>query len=618
MSRPEDGLLSLATAIADGTPAEWNAVEPDGEEERRLIEALRLVARLRELHTAPAADDAPERWGPLEVLECIGAGGFGRVYRARDTVLDREVALKLTPVDAGRRDAALREARLLARVHHPNVVTVHGADHRDGRVGIWMERVNGRTLLEIVRSGGPLDAGEATRIGVDLCRALGAVHAAGLVHRDVKAGNVMRDETGRVLLMDFGAGRELGGGGRAAAGTPLYMAPELLRGEPPTRGSDLYALGVLLYYLVTAGHPVEGETVEGLRDAHRRARRARLSDRRPDLPAGFVHVVDRALDPSPSGRYRSAEEMAAGLAGSLRPRSRRRLLAAAVAGLAALGVLWIARPVGNGLSTIGREAQIREALGAYDEARPLYERLLELQERRYGPGHVEVAHVLVRLAHVRDALGDPAEARALYRRALLIYETQLGASHPSVAATQREVAAPAADRADRGDPFVRPLTLERRLDAAEPASPAESPLYTVEAAIEDAGGRPLLRLKASEPLFVYVLGEGSPGKLSLLFPLPGAQPVNPVPPAAVHHLPAAPGPLVVVASPVRLAEFEDELRRLRVPGAGETLTRVPLSEPTLRALRSAFGDPSALDRARTITGHAEIVRGLWIRRAGVR
>src|SRR5262245_7151013 len=107
MGRLEDDVVALATAVADGTPPDWDAVEAAGDGERRLIEALRLVARLKELHACPPADEPSERWGHLELLECIGAGGFGRVYRARDTVLDREVALKLVPVDAGRRDAAL-------------------------------------------------------------------------------------------------------------------------------------------------------------------------------------------------------------------------------------------------------------------------------------------------------------------------------------------------------------------------------------------------------------------------------------------------------------------------------------------------------------------------------
>jgi hypothetical protein len=498
------------------------------------------------------------------------------------------------------------------------VVTVHGADYRDGRVGIWMEYVAGRTLLEVVRADGALDPREAGRIGADLCRALAAVHGAGLVHRDLKAGNVMRDGSGRVVLMDFGAGALLGDAGAAAVGTPLYMAPEVLAGAPPTPRSDLYALGVLLYHLVTGAHPVEAGTLEGIREAHRRGGRVALRDRRPGLPDGFVRVVERALDPRPARRFATAQEMEAALAawreaepGASSRRLRLWIPAAAV--VVAIALLWV-QPAGDG--SLERQAQVREALGAYDEARRLYERIVEIQEQRAGPDHVEVAHALVRLAHVRAALGDRAEAAALYRRALAIYEERLGAGHPSVEATRSELASAGDARADRGDPFVRPLDLERRLDEPDPAGPVESPLYRIDAGlVEEVDGR-VLRLRASEPLFVYVLSEEAPERLALVFPLPGSSPVNPIPPHATHRLPAAAGPLVVVASPARLTEFEHELRRLRVPGVGTSVTRVPLSEATLAALRSAFLDPSALSRARPVAGHPEIVRGLWVR--GVR
>jgi serine/threonine-protein kinase len=613
MSEPPDRLLSLATAIADGTPVDWPRPEAGDEGERRLIEALRVIARLKELH-ASESDDLPRRWGAIEILDLLGAGGFGRVYRGRDTVLDREVALKLRPADAGSAEAALREARLLARVHHPSVVVVHGADYRDGQVGIWMERVRGRTLHEVVRERGPLDARQAARIGIDLCRALRAVHAAGLVHRDVKAGNVMLDDAGRVVLMDIGAGRLIEDD-VAAAGTPLYMAPELLRGRPATPQSDLYAVGVLLYHLTTGAHPVEGSSVAELRAAHREGRRTPLGSRRPDLRRRFVSLVERALEDSPERRYRSAAAMESALLGWVASRRRRRRLGAAAAVLAALALAWVLRPAEPASLGLTREAQVREALGAFDDARRLYERLLELEEQRHGPDHLEVAHALVRLAHVREALGDRAAAVALYTRALAIYESRLGRDHPAASATRKEVAAPAADRAERGDPFVRPLDVERRLGEPEPASPAESPLYRIEAGLVESDGKSRLRIEASEPLFVYVLNETESGSFDLVFPLPGSRPANPLPPAAVHHVPVTVGPLVVVASPSRLAEFEAELARLRVPGAG-SLDRVPLSRSTLRALHSAFGDPSALARARPVSGHPEIVRGLWVRRAG--
>ena len=129
------------------------------------------------------------------------------------------------------------EARALARVRHPSVVCVHGADMHDGRAGLWMELVRGRTLAQLVAANGLFGPREAAGIGQDLCRALAAVHAEHLVHRDVKAQNVMRGLAGgRIVLMDFGASH-----------TPLYLAPEVLAGGRDTVASDLDALGVLLY-----------------------------------------------------------------------------------------------------------------------------------------------------------------------------------------------------------------------------------------------------------------------------------------------------------------------------------------------------------------------------------
>ena len=219
-------------------------------------------------------DAIPEgaTWGSLRVLERVGQGAFGDVYRAWDSRLDREVALKLIRRLESLDSIAshvIDEGRLLARVRHPNVVTVYGADRIDGRVGLWMEFVRGRTLEAVLREQGPFGAEEATLIGLDLCRALSAVHGAGLIHRDVKAQNVMREAGGRIVLMDFGTGRDdLSDRPADVAGTPLYVAPEVLGGAPATAESDIYSVGVLLFHLVTGSYPVKGRTAADLREAH--------------------------------------------------------------------------------------------------------------------------------------------------------------------------------------------------------------------------------------------------------------------------------------------------------------------------------------------------------------
>src|SRR5262249_32097269 len=195
------------------------------------------------------------RWCHLEIRERIGEGIYGEVFRGWDTKLEREVAVKFLSAEATAVvPHVLQEGRLLARVPHPGIVTVFGAEEQDGRVGIWMEYVHGRTLEDWLEERGPFTSHEAILIGIDLCRALAAVHGAGLVHRDVKTRNVVREDTGRIVLMDFGAGAEArtaDGEFHVITGTPIYLAPEVLRGQPSSPQSDLYALGVLLYRLVT-------------------------------------------------------------------------------------------------------------------------------------------------------------------------------------------------------------------------------------------------------------------------------------------------------------------------------------------------------------------------------
>ena len=145
------------------------------------------------------------------MLDRIGQGTSCEVYRAWDTALHREVALKLLHDEGRSRRGAhgriLEEARRLARIRHAHVVQVYGAEQHDGRVGLWMELVRGESLEEIVQTRGPFGAREAALIGLDLCAALAAVHGAGLLHRDIKAQNVMRESGGRLVLMDFGTGR---------------------------------------------------------------------------------------------------------------------------------------------------------------------------------------------------------------------------------------------------------------------------------------------------------------------------------------------------------------------------------------------------------------------------
>ena len=279
-----------------------------------------------------------EHWGRLEILERIGRGSFGEVYRAWDSKLDREVAVKLlraggeqpassentssglptSSVGGGQpaETTVLKEARLLARVRHPNVVTVFDADEIEGRVGLWMEFIHGRNLEQILGERKKFDDREVTQIGIELCRALSAVHDAGLLHRDIKAQNLMQAVDGRLVLMDFGTGRELEetpASNVDAAGTPLYLAPEIFDGAQATVRSDIYSAGVVLFHLLTGAYPVRGATVKEVGEAHARGERLDLAARAPGVNRALAAAISRAIEADPSKRFESARDMLAAL-----------------------------------------------------------------------------------------------------------------------------------------------------------------------------------------------------------------------------------------------------------------------------------------------------------------
>ena len=340
MGKSEPALLPLAESVADGSAVDWHEAEARATtDEQAVIRQLRVLASLAAIHRSiPTGSDAGARagdrrmtspaigsWADLSLVERLGGGTFGEVYRAWDRHLEREVALKLLRLDDLSDDPQSSriagEGRLLARVRHPNVITVHGVEIHEGRVGLCMELVRGTTLEDVLHKRGPFSAREAALIGIDLCSALAAVHGAGLIHRDVKAQNVMREDGGRIVLMDLGTGREARPdqtlGLPDLAGTPLYLAPEIFEGAAASERTDLYSLGVLLYHLVTGSFPVPAATVDELRDGQARGAVVRLRDARADLPTAFVRVVDRAIARDPTERYASAGELEADLAATL-------------------------------------------------------------------------------------------------------------------------------------------------------------------------------------------------------------------------------------------------------------------------------------------------------------
>jgi eukaryotic-like serine/threonine-protein kinase len=316
MSENEMSLPPLPAVVAEGqvdSPlAESTVSNPQRQEvisQQPLIEEGTPADRRYPLRGATGS--AVSQWGALKIRRKIADGSFGTVYLAWDPALERDVALKVLRA-ADRFRTVIREGRLLARVRHPNVVTVYGVDEYEGTVGLWMEWVEGLTLTQVLAAHGLLGGQEAALIGIDVCRAVAAVHKAGLLHRDIKAHNVMREAGGRMVLMDFGAGEirtEHTLAGPRLVGTPLYLAPELFDGQPATIACDIYSLGVLLYHLLTKRYPVEGETLDAIGATHARRQRTPLADRRPDLPPRLVQVVEGALERDPARRYRNAGAM---------------------------------------------------------------------------------------------------------------------------------------------------------------------------------------------------------------------------------------------------------------------------------------------------------------------
>jgi tetratricopeptide (TPR) repeat protein len=368
-------LASLIEAVADGAGFESLL---DGAlltaDERQLASHLLLVDAVAGVHrtidreqtestgSATTTHRVGDRWGNLRLIEKLGQGAFGEVWRAHDVLLEADVALKLIDPRPGRPDVTervLKEGRILARIKHSNIVTIHGVEQHGGQFGLRMEYVQGKTLEQILAANGPFGDREAALLGQDLCRALAVVHRAGLVHRDLKAQNVMREDGGRTLLMDLGSGELRTRTSQSGlAGTPLYLAPEVLAGGEASIQSDLYSLGVLLYHLVTGAYPVRAASIEELLTKHHEGRIDRLHDRRPELSDTFVRTVERATAASPVQRFSTAGEMAASLAEVALPAqgqdpsppkpdrglSRRHLVAIGTGALALVFIGWFGIP----------------------------------------------------------------------------------------------------------------------------------------------------------------------------------------------------------------------------------------------------------------------------------
>jgi TolB-like protein/lipoprotein NlpI len=270
------------------------------------------------------------RLGSYEIVDPLGAGGMGEVYRARDARLGRDVAVKVLPADVGSSPDRLarfeREARTVAALNHPNIVVLYSIEEDAGTRFLTMELVEGRNLAALVTPGG-LPMGQVLDLALPLADALTAAHEKGVVHRDLKPANVMVTREGRVKVLDFGLAKLAGPAAELlhtqaetlaspisivgeVMGTAPYMAPEQIRGETVDARADLFAFGVLLYELVAGRRPFAGHTLADVSAAILRDRPAPLARLRADLPADLERIVERCLEKNPRDRFQTALDIA--------------------------------------------------------------------------------------------------------------------------------------------------------------------------------------------------------------------------------------------------------------------------------------------------------------------
>jgi serine/threonine protein kinase len=253
-----------------------------------------------------------------QLLERLGTGGMAEVFRARDVMLDRYVAIKVLRKDYTENEAFQerfrQEARAAANLSHPNIVTVHDFGLAEGQLYIVMEHIPGTDLKTLIRKRGRFNVEEAIPLIVQACAGLGYAHRAGLVHCDVKPHNMLVTPDQRLKVTDFGIARALatiqpGERSDVVWGSPQYFAPEQASGEAPSPASDVYSLGVVMYEMLSGTPPFTASTADELARLHIEAEPIPIREYVPDIPTALEAILLKVLSKEPSARYRTADQL---------------------------------------------------------------------------------------------------------------------------------------------------------------------------------------------------------------------------------------------------------------------------------------------------------------------
>jgi len=371
-----------------------------------------------------------DRVGHYTVVGPLGSGSMGAVYRAKDATLGRDVALKVLPPDmaqdAERLDRFRREARAVAALNHPHIVTIYSVEHADGTHFLTMELVEGRTL-EALMAEGALAIDGVPAIGRQIADAVAVAHERGIVHRDLKPANVIVDERGRVKVLDFGlaktrspspvghdAATALATQPGAVLGTPAYMSPEQVKGLDVDHRTDIFSLGVILYEMAAGRHPFRGRSAAELTSAILRDVPLPVTAVRASVPFALARVINRCLEKEPSARFASMSEISE----ALQP--------------AAFGVQIVGAEAGRDLFSDGVEEKLVDALTQIDGLQDDLARVV-----------VERLKATLTTAAATRLAGPPAstaEAYALYLRGRALLLARGSRVAPGIACLRQAVA----------------------------------------------------------------------------------------------------------------------------------------------------------------------------------